>query len=480
MEKMVEILAPAGDMEKLKTALYFGADAVYLSGKKFGLRAFSGNFTEEELIDAVNLVHSQNKKVYVTINILAHNSDFEGLKEYLEFLNSIHVDGVIVSDLGVAGFVKKYAKDVELHVSTQASITNKYSAMHWIKLGAKRLVLARELSLKDIREIREFIPKEIELECFVHGAMCISYSGRCLLSNFMTGRDSNRGACVQACRWEYEINEVKRKGQNFPILEDGKGTYILNSKDMCLINHIKELIDAGINSFKIEGRMKSPYYVATVVNAYKKAVADALNENNTNINYSVNNNIVDNDSISQLNSVKLDQISNENDTKYHICDCVDNKSQNECVVNDNISQKNKNMCICSNDNSCKKMVKTDWVKEVQKTSHRQFTTGFYFEGENKEYFESSLPVQDSEFIAMVLSDTNKEGFILIEQRNRFVVGDTLEILSPTENFNKTFVVEEMKNELGETITVADQVQQKLYLKTPYKLNANDILRRDKC
>ena len=479
MEKMVEILAPAGDMEKLKTALYFGADAVYLSGKKFGLRAFSGNFTEEELIEAVNLIHSQNKKVYVTINILAHNSDFEGLKEYLEFLNLIHVDGVIVSDLGVASFVKKYAPNVELHVSTQASITNKYSAMHWIKLGAKRLVLARELSLKDIKEIREFIPKEIELECFVHGAMCISYSGRCLLSNFMTGRDSNRGACVQACRWEYEINEVKRKGQNFPILEDKRGTYILNSKDMCLINHVKELIDAGINSFKIEGRMKSPYYVATVVNAYKKAVEDVLNDSNSNTNDNENNNITNNDIVSQLHYCKLDQISNKNDTKYQTCDCFDNESQIECVVNDNKSQSYDKMHTCSNDNGCKKIVKTDWIKEVQKTSHRQFTTGFYFEGENKEYFESSLPVQDSEFIAMVLENTNEEGFTLIEQRNRFIVGDTLEILSPSENFNKTFVVEEMKNELGEAITVADQVQQKLYLKTPYKLSKNDILRRDK-
>ncbi len=479
MENMVEILAPAGDFEKLKTALYFGADAVYLSGKKFGLRAFSGNFTEEELLDAVNLVHSKNKKVYITINILAHNSDFDGLKEYLEYLNKIKVDGVIVSDLGVASFVKKYAPNVELHVSTQASITNKYSAMHWIELGAKRLVLARELSLKDIKEIREFIPKEIELECFVHGAMCISYSGRCLLSNFMTGRDSNRGACVQACRWEYEINEVKRKGQNFPILEDSKGTYILNSKDMCLINHIKELIDAGINSFKIEGRMKSPYYVATVVNAYKKAVEEIFNSQQNDTDNQLNKNLSINDTISQNDTTKTNNMSNINENKYQIKNNNDNVSQNNDIVIDNQFQIDEEMNICATDNINKKLVKTDWVKEVQKTSHRQFTTGFYFEGENKEYFENSLPVQDSEFIAMVLNDTNEEGYTLIEQRNRFVVGDTLEILSPTENFNKTFVVEEIKNENGDKVEVADQVQQKLYLKTPFKLQANDILRRDK-
>lgn len=479
MEKMVEILAPAGDMEKLKTALYFGADAVYLSGKKFGLRAFSGNFTEEELIEAVNLVHGQNKKVYITINILAHNSDFEGLKEYLEFLNSIKIDGVIVSDLGVASFVKKYAPQVELHISTQASITNKYSAMHWIELGAKRLVLARELSLKDIKEIREYIPKEIELECFVHGAMCISYSGRCLLSNFMTGRDSNRGACVQACRWEYEINEVKRKGQNFPILEDKRGTYILNSKDMCLINHIKELIDAGINSFKIEGRMKSPYYVATVVNAYKKALEEVVNFNINNVNMDENKDMCINDTLSQNDCNILGNVSAVNDTLTQITTNNDSASQSGADNNDTKSQKCENVNTCVNYNFDKKLVKTDWVKEVQKTSHRQFTTGFYFEGENKEYFEDSLPVQDSEFIAMVLENTNEDGYTFVEQRNRFALGETLEILSPGENFNKTFVVEEIKNELGESVEVANQVQQKLYIKTPVKLQANDILRRDK-
>ncbi len=466
MGKMVEILAPAGDMEKLKTALYFGADAVYLSGKRFGLRAFSGNFTEDELVDAVALIHSQNKRVYVTINILAHNNDFDGLKEYLEFLNSIKVDGIIASDLGVASFVKKYAPEVELHVSTQASITNKYSAMHWVNLGAKRLVLARELTLKDIKEIRNFIPQDIELECFVHGAMCISYSGRCLLSNFMTGRDSNRGACVQACRWQYEINEVNRKGQSFPILEDNKGTYILNSKDMCLINHVKELIDAGINSFKIEGRMKSPYYVATVVNAYKKAVMEIYNNISENKSQQENTDIDFNENKSQLNRQGLinDTLSQNSDH----CNCVNDTTSQ---VTGTFINKNVNMQICAN--------KTNWVKEVQKTSHRQFTTGFYFEGEDKEYFENSLPVQDSEFIAMVLEGTDEEGFTLVEQRNRFVVGDMLEVLSPSENFNKTFIVEEMKNENGESVSIADQVKQKLYLKTPMQLSKNDILRRDK-
>ena len=367
---MIELLSPAGDMEKLKTAIYFGADAVYVAGKNFGLRAFAGNFDLNELEEATLFCHEKGKKIYVTVNIIAHNSDFEGLKEYLEFLQKIEVDGVIVADLGVASFVKKYAPNLELHISTQANIINKYSAELMAHLGAKRIVLARELGLQEIKEIRAALPKDVELECFVHGAMCISYSGRCLLSNYLNGRDSNKGACVQACRWEYSITEKSRKGQQYEIQEDDKGTYILNSKDLCMINHIQELIDAGVDSLKIEGRMKSPYYVATVTNAYRR---------------------------------KIDQIYG--------------RTQNDI----------------------------NYVEEVEKTSHRLFTTGFFYPGENKENLLTSTPIQSHEFIAVVKNDA-KDGFVLVEMRNQFKIGDELEVLSPNDTFNKKLVVTKILDE----------------------------------
>lgn len=268
----MEILSPAGNMEKLKTAIYFGADAVYVAGKKFGLRAFAGNFDENELKEAVDFVHSNGKKIYVTVNIVAHNSDFDGLDEYLKFLEKIGVDAIIVSDIGIIRLAKQVAPKLEIHVSTQANVTNKYVAKFYADLGAKRIVIARELSINEIKEIRDFLPNEIELEAFVHGAMCISYSGRCLLSNYLTGRDGNRGACVQACRWEYTICEKSRCGNGYEIQEDNRGTYILNSKDLNMISHLKELEEAGVLSLKIEGRMKSSYYVANITNAYRRAL----------------------------------------------------------------------------------------------------------------------------------------------------------------------------------------------------------------
>ena len=286
MEK-IELLSPCGDYERLITAIHFGANAVYFAGKRFGLRAFSNNFDEIEIIKAINYAHAHNVKVYITVNIVAHNDDFNGLIEYLKFLEVNHVDGVIVSDLGIASLVKEYTS-LELHVSTQANITNIYSAKMWVKLGAKRLVLARELSLKEIKEIKEAVGKDIDIECFIHGAMCISYSGRCLLSNYLTGRDSNKGACAQPCRWNYAIGvkdlEDKDNLTYYPILEDSRGTYILNSKDLCMIEYLKELINAGITSFKIEGRMKSNYYVATVTNAYRRAI-DEINSSTPSFNY---------------------------------------------------------------------------------------------------------------------------------------------------------------------------------------------------
>lgn len=400
---MIELLAPAGNFEKLKTAFYFGADACYFAGKQYGLRAFSDNFELDELEESVKYCHSKGKKAYITLNILAHNGDFDGLEDYLRFLNKIKVDAVIVSDIGVMSFVKKYAPDVDIHVSTQASVTNKYTAKQFVDMGAKRIILARELSLDEIRGIREYLPKEIEIECFVHGAMCISYSGRCLLSNYLTGRDSNRGACVQACRWEYCIREKNRKGEYLEMQEDERGTYILNSKDLNMIEHIKALKEAGVTSFKIEGRMKSPYYVATVVNAYRRAI-DLM----------------------------------ENSDEY----------------------------------ICPEILKAELVK----ASHRHYTTGFYFGAYDKECLESSMPVQTHEFMAIVLEDM-KDGKVLVEMRNRFKDGDILEVLSPTDTFNKTIVVSNMTDEKGETVLDANKVQQKLYLATDLPLKQGDILRK---
>ncbi|MBQ7579459.1 MAG: U32 family peptidase [Clostridia bacterium] len=268
----IELLAPAGDSEKLDSALYFGADAVYFAGKNYGLRAFAGNFSDDELIKAVEKVHSLNKKAYITLNVFARNKDFNGLADYLKVLEKAKIDACIVSDLGLFMFIRANSPNLTLHVSTQANTTNKYSAKSWADLGAKRIILARELSLEEIKEIRAFLPQEVELEAFVHGAMCISYSGRCLLSNYLTGRDSNHGECVQACRWHYRLVEDERPNEPLELEEDERGAYILNSKDLCLIDYLKDLKDAGICSFKIEGRMKSPYYVATVVNAYRRAI----------------------------------------------------------------------------------------------------------------------------------------------------------------------------------------------------------------
>lgn len=398
---MLELLSPAGNMEKLKVAFKFGADACYLAGKKFGLRAFSGNFDENELTEAVEYAHSLNKKIYVTINIVAHNVDFDGLEEYLEFLESIKIDGIIVSDIGIMELAKQVAPKLELHVSTQANVTNKYTAKFYCDLGAKRLVLARELSIQEIKEIRDFIPKDVEIETFVHGAMCISYSGRCLLSNYLSGRDSNRGACIQACRFEYSICEKTRKGEHYDIQEDERGTYILNSKDLCMIEYIKDLVEAGVTSFKIEGRMKSPYYVATITNAYRRAIDDFKS----------------------------------------------NKPFDKTLL-----------------------------EEVQKTSHRRYTTGFYFGAKDKEYILDSMPVQSHDFIAIVKEDT-QNGYVKIEQRNRFKVGDELEVLSPSDCFNKIIKVTEMYDENNNLVEDASLVQQILNLKTDLNLKTGDILRK---
>lgn len=277
MSRPIELLSPAGNMDKLKMAIRYGADAVYCAGQAFGLRAGSANFNNEELKEAVEFVHAHGKKIYVTCNIIPHNEDLVGLEEYLQYLESIHVDAIIVADLGIFLLAKRVAPGLELHVSTQANTTNYLTTEFWKEQGAARVVVAREVSIKDIKTMRE--SADIEIEAFIHGAMCISYSGRCLLSNyFTTTRDANRGQCAQACRWKYSLVESNRPGEYYPIEEDQHGTYIFNSKDLCLLKHIPELYGAGVDSLKIEGRMKSVHYVATVTKVYREAIDTYLKE----------------------------------------------------------------------------------------------------------------------------------------------------------------------------------------------------------
>ncbi|MBO5926261.1 MAG: U32 family peptidase [Clostridia bacterium] len=403
----IELLAPAGNFSKLKTALYFGADAVYVGGKEFSLRAFSDNFSYEELLNAVNFVHEYGKKIYVTVNIFAKNSDFKRAEEYFKYLEKIGVDGVIITDPGFISLAKSVAPKLSLHLSTQANTLNKYSAKFWQDAGIERIVLARELSLNDVKEIREFLSPKTELEAFIHGAMCISYSGRCLLSNYFNGRDSNRGECVQACRWEYSLKETSKDGDFYPIEEDEHGTYILNSKDLNLIEYIGEMASAGVCSFKIEGRMKGEYYLATVINAYRRAIDEYLRVGN--------------------------------------------------------AYKNNPL----------------YLRELKKTFHRAFTTAYAF-GENSKTvnYEGSQSSGNSKFIANVLGYDNARGLAVVEMRNRFAVGNELEILSPSELFNKKFIVEKMYNEQGEEVIDAKIVQQKLYIKTNLPLKEGDMLRKD--
>lgn len=392
----MELLAPAGNFEKLVTAVHFGADAVYFAGKMYGLRAFAGNFDDDEIVKAMQFLHENGKKGYVTLNIVANDSDFEHIDDYLNLLIKAKVDGVIVSDVGVIYYLRKNFPSLNVHVSTQANINNSYSAEFFADLGVTRLVLAREMNLENIKKMHENIGDRLEIEAFVHGAMCISYSGRCLLSNYMTGRDSNRGACVQACRWKYTIRE-ENKDEEFPIEEDERGTYILNSKDLCMIDHLDELEKAGICSLKIEGRMKSDYYVASVVNAYRRAIDKTLDSD-----------------------------------KLH--------------------------------------------DELEKTSHRRYTTGFYFNSDDKEYIESSMPIQTAQFIAKVVEDES-EGFVKVEMRNRFMIGDILEVLSPDDNFLKTIKIEKIFASDGIEIQDAKRVQEVVTINCPYHLKKGDILRK---
>ncbi|WP_080283521.1 peptidase U32 family protein, partial [Clostridium botulinum] len=356
--KKPELLAPAGNLEKLKTAINFGADAVYLGGSKLNLRAFADNFTDDELQEGIKYAHDRGRKVHVTINVFPRNEDFNGLEEYLKKLYEFNVDAIIVSDPGIIMTARETVPNLEIHLSTQANTVNFKTINFWYKQGVKRTVLARELTLEEIKTIREKIEKDCQLEAFVHGSMCMSYSGRCLLSNYMTGRDSNRGACAQPCRYKYYLMEEKREGEYFPILEDDKGTYIMNSKDMCMIEHIPELVQSGIDSFKIEGRMKSSFYVATVVKAYREAI-DAYFEDPENYTF-----------------------------------------------------------------------KERWMDYLKKASHRAYFTGFYFNDPNKQLHESSSYIRTCDIVGIVKEFNEETMEAIVEQRNKLLDGDELEVLRP--------------------------------------------------
>ena len=398
MNDKLELLSPAGDMERLEMALCYGADAVYLAGTEFGMRASAGNFDSDQLQKAVALAHSMGRRVYVTCNTLPREDELKRLPEYLEMLDASGVDAVIVADMGVIAMAKKYAPRVKLHVSTQFGVINSAAANALYDLGADTVVLARETPLEDIRKIRANTPKELRLEAFVHGAMCVSFSGRCLLSNYLTGRDANRGQCAQPCRWKYHLVEEKRPGEYFEITEDG-GTYILNSRDMNMIEHLPELIDAGVTSFKIEGRMKSAYYAAVVTNAYRHAIDDALAGR------------------------PLDPL---------------------------------------------------WIEETEKVSHRPYTTGFYYGYPGQHYAEASYTTGAD--VAAVVESCDDNGEAVLCQRNKFSLGDELELLAP-DGAPVKFTPERMYNAEGEEIADTRHAMMEIHMRLPKYAPRLSIVRK---
>ena len=404
----LELLAPAGDMEKLKTAVRFGADAVYFGGEMFSLRAGAGNFTVPEIEEAMDWLHSNNAKGYMTINIYPHNGDISPLRDYIGKIRHIPVDAFLVSDPGVMGLIREQIPDAEIHLSTQANTTNYLTARFWASQGVKRIVCAREMSLDEIRIMRKELPEYIEIESFVHGAMCISYSGRCLLSNFMAGRDANRGACTHPCRWKYALVEEQRPGQYYPIEEDGYGSYILNSRDLCMIDHIPDLAEAGVYSLKIEGRMKSMYYVATVVTAYRAAIDAYLS-----------------------------------DPENYVFD-------------------------------------SKWYDELCKASHREFTHGFYYNkptDKDQNYLTSDY-TREYSFIGLVRETDENTGLTTVEQRNKFSIGDTVEVFGPyTAYYEET--INEMYDEEGNAVESAPHPQQILRIRFKRIPEEGFILRKRK-
>lgn len=398
MRNDLELLAPAGDSERLEMALRYGADAVYLAGKEFGLRAAAGNFDNEELVKAIELAHGMGKKVYVTCNTLPREEELNRLPGYLAFLNEAGPDALIIADLGVLALARRFAPKIALHVSTQLGVVNSATANVLHAMGADTVVLARELPLDEIRRIRANTPSELRLEAFVHGAMCVSFSGRCLLSNYMTGRDGNRGECAQPCRWKYSLMEEKRPGQYFEIEEDG-GTYILNSNDLCMIEHLQDLMEAGVSSFKIEGRMKSAYYAAVVTNAYR-----------------------------------------------HALDAV----------------------------ACGDPVPEVWVKETGMVSHRPYCTGFYLGGEPGQCYDGTY--ESGADIVAVVESCDGDGNAVLTQRNKFLAGDELELLTPKDEPIR-FTVSEMTDAEGEGIPDARHPMMEVHLKLPKAAPKFSILRK---
>ncbi len=401
-----ELLAPAGDLEKLKIAVEYGADAVYFGGELFSLRAGAGNLSVPEIREGTEYAHQRGRKVYMTINIFAHNEDMEQLENYLKEIAPIPIDGFIVSDPGVIWQIRQVMPQAEIHLSTQANTTNYASAAFWHSMGVKRIVTARELSFEEIRGIRDHTPEDMEIESFVHGAMCISYSGRCLLSNFMTHRDANRGACSHPCRWKYALVEEQRPGEYIPVEEDDRGTYFFNSKDLCMIAHIPELVEAGIDSFKIEGRMKSIFYVAVTVGAYRKAI-DAYLQDPEGWQY---------------------------DPK--------------------------------------------WMEELCKVSHRDFTTGFYFDkpGESEQNYGTSNYIKEYAFLGLVKDYDGDTGLATVEQRNKMVIGDRVEVFGPGADFFEQELTE-MLDENGQPIESAPHAQQIVKIRMEKPVDAFFMLRK---
>ncbi|MCA0384387.1 MAG: U32 family peptidase [Firmicutes bacterium] len=403
--KRVELLAPAGDLEKLKYAIIYGADAVYIGGQVFGLRAAAKNFSFEDMKEGIAFAHERGKRVFLTLNIIPHNEDMHYLEKYIDDIKDLGLDAVILSDPGTFMFVKQHAPELEVHLSTQANNTNFMSANFWHTQGVKRVILARELSFDEISEIRAKTPPTLELESFIHGAMCISYSGRCLMSNYMAGRDANRGACAQPCRWEYNLVEKTRPGEYFPVEETEDGTFFFNSKDLCMIHAIPDLIKSGLDSLKIEGRMKTIYYVASIVRAYRKAI----------------------------------------DTFY--------ADPEHYVFN------------------------PEWFEELQKVSHREFTTGFYEHKPTHEdqLYTTSSYVRTHDFIGVVKAYDDTTGMATIEQRNNFKVGDAIEIIGP-DYFHASHTVEVMYDEKGDAISVAPHAKQIIRIPLGFKVEPHYMLR----
>lgn len=404
--RKLELLIPASSLEVLKIAVIYGADAVYIGGEAFGLRAKAKNFTLEEMKEGIEFAHAHDCKVYVTANILAHNYDLDGARQYFKELKQIGPDALIISDPGMFTIAKEELPDIDIHISTQANNTNYMTYQFWWKQGAKRVVSARELSLNEIKQIREHITDEMEIETFMHGAMCISYSGRCLLSSFMAGRDANRGACTHPCRWKYSIVEESRPGEYMPVYENERGTYIFNSKDLCMIEHIPEMLNAGIDSFKIEGRMKTALYVATVARTYRLAI-------------------------------------------------------DEFIQDENLYKK-----------------RIPFYKlEISKCTYRQYTTGFFFgkPDENTQIYDTNTYIKEYTYLGIV-GEQNAQGLYHIEQRNKFSVGETIEVMRPNGD-NILVTVKRITDERGVDMESAPHPKQQLYIDLGVKLEQYDVLRR---